>query len=287
MADKRKVPSKSKPSTAVTQPEKPGAIKAVVAKLLDQVLGPAAQELGAVLKGEVTAFKISRAVTLAEKLKQCLEQRQINPSLARRIPYGIGSKLIRNAVEEDDDDVLKLWASLAASGIDPKGGHLNKVFISILTDITSIEVAVLRYLMLSNNTNEPTGVVDLQLKCFQTRDRIVALHNLNRLGCVKKRLNWPALDGLNIETTAFSLTDDGHGTLSDINAYFREIKQTLAQLSGRTDPKYLTLLDEPVSHRDLLPEKDYELTNLGIQLMLRCEPDQVTPSSKTKNRRSG
>lgn len=278
-----KKPTSKRPKAAARKSIiQPASLRSVFAELVQTTLGPAAREIGYALENEVKAFKHGRAIELYDKLCQKLKARKVDATISRKLPIGIGTTIIRAATEEDDDEVVEFWAGLAASGIDPKGGQLNKVFIAILKDISAVETYVLKFIWFSFD-KRPTSdslakrkrkieLAKQDLMQFNLIDRAVAVENLIRLGCIQRAVDWTSLDQAAISSSRFSFTSGGGGTLQDIDSYLRVLKHAVGDLAGRGNPHFLVTGAKLPNATSAMPEANHRLANLGIQLMLRVEP---------------
>lgn len=169
-------------------------------------------EAGEILHNELKSFQARRLLTLSEYLEKDLKSRRVTPSVARKLPFGLGTRLLKEASLEDDDDVLAMWAKLTASAIDPKAPSLNKVLVSILADISALEVGVLRYLW--DDLNSSRGV-DPDLYFKATFDELaLAVHGLLRQRCVQFKVDAERYESLPFDRQRFFMSDDGDGTLA-------------------------------------------------------------------------
>ena len=59
----------------------------------------------------------------------------------RKIPLNIGVPLIENATLEEDDDLQEVWARLLVNSGDASSGtELRRAFVSVLAEMTSLDV---------------------------------------------------------------------------------------------------------------------------------------------------
>ena len=270
--------------------EKP--IQSETARLLGLLFGPSVKELGEHLSVEVQIFCVERVGKLRRKILDLLEEKKILPEDVRRLPVGIGTKLLREAAIEDEDEVLEMWARLVVSALAPEGPDLEKGFVGVLSGIGGLEVLILRFLWLRVQENDSeinsiqnaivAAFANEHLQKYSVHRRAVAVQNLVRQECVRLQLDHYTMHKIHFDdralvmSTGENLSDGTRGparnSLSEIGGSFSAIKRLIADLSGARNKTYLGLSDGIENPEGWMPEVAYELTELGSELMKRCEP---------------
>jgi len=62
----------------------------------------------------------------------------------RLVPPKFALPLLQNATMEDEDDLHSLWSALLATAMDANAKEVHRKFVTILSDLTSADAAVLR-----------------------------------------------------------------------------------------------------------------------------------------------
>ena len=86
-------------------------------------------------------YSWERLEVLMHKTEQRLRKRGVTHF--RFVPPKIALPLLQNATMEDDDDLHSLWASLLATSLDARSAEVHRKFVSILSDLTSADAAIL------------------------------------------------------------------------------------------------------------------------------------------------
>jgi hypothetical protein len=163
--------------------------------------GPAG-ELAGMWWDHLKVVRFERQVRLWERVRHfCDERGLLTPT--RKIPLNIGVPLLQNATLEEDDDLQDVWARLLVNSADASSGiELRRAFVSVLAEMTSLDVRNLAQIELAikrNAETASTGVWTYELPeraipfVEGDRDRHskrpsleveISLSNLSRLGCV-------------------------------------------------------------------------------------------------------
>ncbi len=281
-----KANARKSPAKAVNFPaaKRNSPICEKVAELMGLMFGEFAKEAGLALRDEVSAFRTQRLISFWDKFAPQLQKREIPPSQLRKLPFGLGIRILENVSEEDNDDVLDLWAKLVASALDPNAAEIEKAFVSILSQIGGTEVLVLRLLWLrlkcndvhicSIRTSEVKEFADRHLKTKGPRSRAVAIMNLVRVGCVRLQLDDYYLDNIEFNDREFVLSadDNGKDSLREIKRSLDAVRRLIEDIAGARHVTYLGLSDAIENAQGRIPEVAFELTELGVELMSRCDP---------------
>jgi hypothetical protein len=151
-----------------------------------------------------------RRVRLWERVRQFCAERGM-PGPTRKIPLNIGAPLLQNAALEEDDDLQDVWAKLLVNSADASSGiEIRRAFVSVLAEMTTLDVrnlAAIASAANSNDENGPVGVWTYELpgkgipyrhlptggEPAPSPDVEISLSNLIRLGCLISSNRTPVL----------------------------------------------------------------------------------------------
>jgi hypothetical protein len=115
-----------------------------VESFLKLVCVPALEEIGLLFKDQIRSWRISNIFRIMEKAKGkiiCNDENltiHANPRVALSI--------IENGSMTDSDDLQEMWAGLFASSCSNDGADdQNLIFVDLLKQLTSLQVAILNY----------------------------------------------------------------------------------------------------------------------------------------------
>ena len=171
--------------------------------------GPAREVVG-ILEDYVKVVRFERRVRLAGRVRKvCIEKGMTGPT--RKIPLNIAVPLLDNATLEEDDDLLEVWARLLVNGSDAGSGiELRRAFVSVLAEMTSLDVRSLAQIESAAKLNAESGSNGVwtyelperaipYVKPERTRDPspevAISLGNLERLGCIISSNQTPVRTG--------------------------------------------------------------------------------------------
>ena len=171
--------------------------------------GPAREVVG-ILEDYVKVVRFERRVRLAGRVRKVLiEKGMTGPT--RKIPLNIAVPLLENATLEEDDDLLEVWARLLVNGSDAGSGiELRRAFVSVLAEMTSLDVRSLAQIESAATLNAESGATGVwtyelperaipYVKPERTRDPspevAISLGNLERLGCIISSNQTPVRTG--------------------------------------------------------------------------------------------
>ena len=171
--------------------------------------GPAREVVG-ILEDYVKVVRFERRVRLAGRVRKVLiEKGMTGPT--RKIPLNIAVPLLDNATLEEDDDLLEVWARLLVNGSDAGSGiELRRAFVSVLAEMTSLDVRSLAQIESAAKLNAESGSNGVwtyelperaipYVKPERTRDPspevAISLGNLERLGCIISSNQTPVRTG--------------------------------------------------------------------------------------------
>jgi len=173
------------------------------------ISGPAREAVG-ILEDYVKVVRFERRVRLAGRVRKVLiEKGMTGPT--RKIPLNIAVPLLENATLEEDDDLLEVWARLLVNGSDAGSGiELRRAFVSVLAEMTSLDVRSLAQIESAAKLNAESGSNGVwtyelperaipYVKPERTRDPspevAISLGNLERLGCIISSNQMPIRTG--------------------------------------------------------------------------------------------
>jgi hypothetical protein len=173
--------------------------------------GPAREAVG-ILEDYLKVKRFERRVRLADRVRNVLiEKGMTGPT--RKIPLNIAVPLLENATLEEDDDLQEVWARLLVNGGDAGSGiELRRAFVSVLAEMTSLDVRSLAEIESAAKLNAESGsngvwTYELPERAIPfvngdpERERdpspevAISLDNLERLGCIISSNRTPVLKG--------------------------------------------------------------------------------------------
>jgi hypothetical protein len=106
------------------------------------IAGPLEQGIG-IFEDKLKYMRWERQVSFMEKANKTLANRGLTvPN--RTLPMKIAIPLFQAAIVEDDDDLQSIWANLLVNAADKDSGvEVTRNFVSILQDISFVEVQIL------------------------------------------------------------------------------------------------------------------------------------------------
>ena len=182
----------------MTTPDKPGdplgirpaaeALRVAVETaqtFLERICGPAADELGLMLKDRVGHWRMMNALSLVAKAKARFadlpnsEESKAHPRLVM--------KVINEGSWSDEEDIQEMWAGLLASSRSDGGrDDSNLIFINLLNQLTAPEARIMSYLCERvEKVRTESGVINanwlhLKLGDLHSISGIDDLHRLDR-----------------------------------------------------------------------------------------------------------
>lgn len=116
-----------------------------LSRFISQIIGPAIQDLGDIVKQYTEHWKISNALHLRDKLDRILIERG-NPEISS-LPLRIGLPLLGAALSEDDENLQTLWANLLASALtESDRTNSTKSFVEVLKQVDIVDAELLNVL---------------------------------------------------------------------------------------------------------------------------------------------
>lgn len=150
---------------------------------LSRICLPAAEEFGLLLQDQVTFWRSTRAIKLAAKAERKVIQQY------GQVPVKVSPRIAHSILNEgswiDDEEIHDMWAGLLASSCsEANADDSNIIFISLLKQLTSLQVRVIRYAVEeSKKYLSPGGwpVADLPLLSAEELGQVVGSNNFLRL----------------------------------------------------------------------------------------------------------
>jgi hypothetical protein len=157
-------------------------------KLMYDIAGPAAKELGEMLKDGLRPYRARRQKELAEKTVRMLQAAEVNPAAVKpRLLLTI----FDNAGIEDDEDLHTMWAAVPANAADcfeilpafpeilrqlsgQDARYLHKFYLNFMVGTTSFAWTTQKYMALFYEANPGATLSHFQ----------ISVNNLERLGLV-------------------------------------------------------------------------------------------------------
>src|ERR1043165_3809210 len=148
---------------------------------LQKLVGPSVDEMGLLLSDNVKLWRLKNQLRNLEKVKTIVEKENINTkqvNLKVLFPYLEGVSL------EDDNELQDLWANLFVNYIDADKNLRVNVYPSVLSQLSTQEVTVLKFLMeeKAHYIGKSKTVTEINAE-----DEVIA--NLSRLGLIEDDLD--------------------------------------------------------------------------------------------------
>jgi hypothetical protein len=176
---------------------------------LGHFLSGPTRELVAMLEDHLKVVRFERRVRLWHRVRNILTEKGMTGP-TRNIPLNIGVPLLEIATLEEDDDLQEVWARLLVNGGDASSGvELRRAFVSVLAEMTSLDVRNLAQIEIAFSLEEEpwrssvkspsTGPWRFRLSPKSNGfaqlgpdgldntapELAISLSNLDRLGCIK------------------------------------------------------------------------------------------------------
>lgn len=278
---------------------------------LSTVFGSALNEFGQML-GERTRFwrfkNLNNIMHLAEQISR---DRGIHPAAMKLLPFGDAVRLLESASYEEDESVQELWARLLSNVSTPESDvGVRKAHIDILKSISAVEAAYLDLLWICENRLRKTthetltdfnklmnAKAEEKWRQYSIDDRLAARQNLVRLRSIVFRPRPIDASGLFGELPREMQGSFGRWSLVDPREFKRVIEyigEAISVAAGIKD--YGNASPIPlqqgmrgfggINSRIEVPEMNYMLTPLGIQLMQACSIEEMVPAKQTSKQTS-
>lgn len=114
---------------------------------LSQLIGPAVNETGLLMKDKIVMWRFERQVKMLTKAREICLKNNISP---KKVPLKLVVPLLEHASLEDDDFLLDKWSTLISNLVDSEQNITNHVFPHLLSQISKNEYLVVEELFLKN-----------------------------------------------------------------------------------------------------------------------------------------
>ena len=269
---------------------------------LGHILGPAANNLRAILDDTTRYWQIKNAVKIQDKVQRICQERGLTPEQLGSLSVGDSIRTIDAASYEEEDDVQELWARLIANAISPGGKEtVKKVYVDILRSVSSPEAALLELLWtcetkasfrnaqeISAFNKGMNALAETKWRKFPADVQAVAIQNLTRIRCITFRPRQIKADGM------FALIPDSNDRFRQWSAIdpkkFQEVMEKIADLifAAAAVKEYESVGSTPFATSMLGPheqitvrEMNYMLTALGKDLMNACNANPAEGAMPT------
>ena len=112
-----------------------------IGKFIDKLFGPAAGEIGLILKDWISLLRLRHFLVVAEKAKKILDERGVEPN---QIPLNLLVPLLEKSSLTDEKDIQQKWANLLSNVSDPNiESSVTSATISILSELSPQEAVFL------------------------------------------------------------------------------------------------------------------------------------------------
>lgn len=127
--------------------------------VLYSVVGPAAEELGLLLKDHVRGWRLTNILRLNAKFKKIMQDQGVDPA-AVHSPPRLAFRIIEQASWEDHDDIQDLWAGILASSCTNDGrDDGNLIYVDLLSQINGSQARLIRHTVYKTKKLNMAGLV--------------------------------------------------------------------------------------------------------------------------------
>jgi len=130
--------------------------------------------------------RVRNADKMARETKRILDERNLKETAA--LPEDLATPLLEAAQREPREEILKLYAALAANAMDPNRDDVRPEYVETVRKWQPIDVRVMGYARDRRNTNTPYfGVGDVVKVAPDLRNYAVevSINNLMELKCLR------------------------------------------------------------------------------------------------------
>lgn len=151
-----------------------------------KLFGPSINDIGAIAHQYTEYWKVKNALNIRDKFEKLLAARNIEQ--VNSIPLRIGIPLIDSAINEDNETLQNLWASLLASSMTEGDiASVTKTYVETLKQLDVIDAELLNILFqlhLSAATGNEKHLYDPSGR-YNPIHISIAINNLERLGIIE------------------------------------------------------------------------------------------------------
>lgn len=153
--------------------------------ILKTIAGPAADELGLVLRDRIREYRFKRQIRFFTKFKQLCADASIKP---KEVNIPLLMDILDRASMEPDDELQDLWANLLANAADPNyKGLITVTFPDILKHLSKEEAVLLNHMYEFRQSQPAEVLAEKWRKADVNTQRYVNSiyeDNLKRLGLI-------------------------------------------------------------------------------------------------------
>lgn len=157
-------------------------------------IAPAFRHLVGMAEDQFAVWRAKRRIRLAERFQDFLHQRGLEAP-TRAVAPSFLVPLIERASIEEDDRLQDVWAMMLANAADAdSGAEMRSAFISMLAEMTHLDVVNLALLSAAASAPEFSGMLPTSMLPEKIGDNgkgrlptgavAVSLANLGRLACI-------------------------------------------------------------------------------------------------------
>jgi len=247
-----------------------GEIPKALAKTIQSLAGPAAEEVGRMINDQLRPYRAARQVSLIEKAMAMIDRCGCQ---ANAISPKILLPILDYAAVEDNDPLHTAWAALLAHAAIPGDGvTVTPVLVETLRQLSPVETTFL--LNLPDLVGPPVGA-DTDLWEFAAAQSVILGTDVDLLiKYLKLGLGRPT------ETREQALRNIP-GDLRDFMAILDNLER-LNLLSHRLDVE-APGWGMPSDIKGMDPVRIYHMTMLGYQFIRACQPPQNPETNSCKS----
>lgn len=164
-----------------------------VGRFLGRVFGAVPEDLVGILGGDWLHQKRQENIQImAEMTEARLRARKVDR--LRQVSPNVAISLLKQAADENREELLEVWARLMAAAMDPKkAGDVRQSFVEAVKQFDPLDARILTAI-----AGPPTvGVHNVErtsIAVEASQDQtIVSLQNLTKIGCLEHRANFSNL----------------------------------------------------------------------------------------------
>lgn len=140
---------------------------------------------GFLIGDRIKEHRARNADAMARKTKRILDERNLEET--RALPEDLAQPLLEAAQKEPRDELLTLFAALAANSMDPARDDTRPEFVETVRKWQPIDIRVMQFAKTRRETTEPyfkVGEVRSGLPTFRQSALQVSLDHLESLACL-------------------------------------------------------------------------------------------------------
>jgi len=241
-------------------------------QFIGKVVGPFTDELGGLLGDQMKAWRAANLDRLAQKWEKIREERGLNESVAKTLPFGDAYRTIDSVSKEDDPDIQDLWAQIICNATDTRSDvSMKRMYIDLLEKLSGIEAKILTYMfdryddekfyVSPDSNSEKNKYVFEKIDAEEIR---LSLQNLHRLGILTPNVTEHEIFDTNTHEEWIRSVDNKN-YIEKITSAISNIVLEFTHFSGSP----LNDIAIGPEHKQGLLE-GYDLTRIGWDLFHAC-----------------